>query len=252
MANLGDNLWLTPLLWSVENSVLTAIDHPHISSILPLFDGICEIELQKDVPGYKLDNNSHATEQIAAQLGITLKTKIPEIIVKPEEVAWAKDFLKDYPNPIAMINDNIGANAPGNVAALYRRPPQHYIQEIATKLSKTHTVLQFGVVDNFMGSTHKMFTPLEGAVHIRGLPTRQLAALYHAIGKYIGGDTGDYHLMVAVGGKAIVLIPPNNPAAGYPYQRLLYKDEFWQGTPRVTYYQHRFEPNLNPDFYDLI
>ena len=74
---------------------------------------------------------------------------------------------------------------------------------------------------------------------MRGLTVRQLAAFYHVIGKLVTGDSGDYHLMLGVGGKVACLIPPNNPQMGYLHWDLLYSPVCWGGEKaRVRYCMH--------------
>jgi len=115
-------------------------------------------------------------------------------------------------------------------------PPRKIIQEIVNYLSDKFCVLQFGLAENFYRARYSNFTPLENAYHIRGLEARELAACYHVIGKYIGGDTGDYHLMLAVGGIATTLVPKESCEMGYLYSNLFYAKDMWNGEDiRVTY-----------------
>ena len=75
-----------------------------------------------------------------------------------------------------------------------------YVQAEVNKLIQSgFTPIQFGISDNF--------TPLNGCIHIVDAPLEETAALYKAIGNYFGTDTGDLHLMVAVGGTCVVLVP---------------------------------------------
>jgi len=79
------------------------------------------------------------------------------------------------------------------------------------------------------------FTPLNGAFPLWDLPIRQMAAIFHVVGRYIGPDTGDGHLMLAVGGKADILVPESN--AEYPHEHFHYDDSCWTGEKRVRYHR---------------
>ncbi len=81
--------------------------------------------------------------------------------------------------------------------------------------------------------------PIDGIMQVRGLSVRQLAAVYHIIGKLISPDTGDYHLMLAVGGKAVCLAPAHSDQFGYRHWDLHYDALCWgEERPRVRYIQH--------------
>lgn len=56
---------------------------------------------------------------------------------------------------------------------------------------------------------------IEGARRMADLPLRTLASLYSAVGVYVGVDTGDRHLMQAVGGHVYVAGPKDSDQ--YPY-----------------------------------
>lgn len=54
------------------------------------------------------------------------------------------------------------------------------------------------------------------------IPIRNKALVFRRCPRYIGADTGDMHLMLAVGGKCIVLIPDD--CQDYQYRRWHYVD----------------------------
>lgn len=235
--NLGDNLWITPVLRNLDNPVL--VIPPHCTHIASLFKGISSVEYSDNIERYNLSNKEHSTKQLLDRFNINYKNKniIPKIKLYSGEVKWAKNFLKDYDNPIVFVNDNIGCHTPDNFAAKYRRPNPERIQELCDVFSKKNTILQFGLKENHFNNGLEVFTPLKNAIHIRGLSIRETAACYFVIGKYIGGDTGDYHLMLSTGGQCIVFVPPENPAMGYIYSSLLYTKDFWgKDKPRVKYF----------------
>ena len=240
--NLGDALWLTPLARYVPDLVVQLRKGDKRSeAVAPIFDGLCKVEFidnPSDARRSKLD--VHVARKILYAYGIVGRNSIPKINVTDGEILWAKGFLSGYSNPIAIINGNSGTNDPANYRAKYVCPPHEFIQEIASHFHKNgKTVLQFGPDPKYYD--RDPFVPLENAVHIRGLTVRQLAACYAVIGKMISGDTGDYHLMLAVGGETITLVPTENFQLGYVYSDLLYgyAADDWEGEkPRSNYLNH--------------
>ena len=243
--SLGDNLWITPLFKNGRKGKVIATDIPTIRSLMPLFDGLAEIEFVAAAPDVsKSPDQTHEAQRILNYYGISDVNCIPQIKLTPEEVEWARDFLSPYENPIVVIADNSGSSDPNNYRARYVvRPPVENIQYLCDSLRHKHSLLQFGLKPDFYRLGYSNFTKLDGTIEIRGLPIRKLAACYHVCGKYIGGDTGDYHLMLAVGGKAVVSVPPANEY--YNTKSLLYHDSLWKGElTRVRYFAH--------DYYDRI
>ena len=59
------------------------------------------------------------------------------------------------------------------------------------------------------------------------LELEDLCALYKAVGIYFGTDTGDFHLMLAVGGSCTVICP-KIPSTDYDPNQFIHK------TSRVT------------------
>lgn len=247
---LGDYTYITAALNVLDNCIVQLHDTEQCRDVSVIFNNLAKVEFVNDPPHpiYKDGNKSiHAAQKVLDKLGITEVNCIPKIRLTQEEIEWAKKFLENYKNPVVVVNDNGGSGDKNNFCAQYKRPPVFLIQNIVNRLKElNYTVLQFGRND------HKDFpncyTPLNNAIHIRGLSLRQLAACYHVIGKFIGGDTGDYHLMLSVGGKSIDLIPPENPRLGFIYDELLYYDFLWKNEkPRVKYICFNNIENINDD-----
>lgn len=193
---------------------------------------------------YKIkgDTSKHASQRASDYLGITNVSAIPKILLDDDEIDWARTFLKQYTNPVVVVNDNGGSSTPGNFAAQYRRPPSEVMQVYVDKLIQlSYTILQFGIKD--LKDRDNAFTPLNNALSIRGLDIRQTSACYYVIGKYVGGDTGDYHLMLACGGKTITLIPPED-SIRYSYSDLLYTDDLWKNEKIRCKYVNYTTPEL--------
>lgn len=243
-SNLGDNLFITPLLNALKNPVVRLHNDQNCQKIAPLFKYLAEVEFVDENHSFevsKTKNGKHYTEQILeAHLGNCYKKicPIPKIKLSDDELNWGKLFISKYKNPIIFINDNSGSWDPGNYRAHYVRPGVEQINSAAQFfLSNGYDILQFGLNEDHWQDTPVSFTPIPNAEIIRGLDVRQLASCYAAIGKMVGGDTGDYHLMLAVGGKTATIIPKESLPYGYIYSDLLYRQDMWRDNNyRVSYF----------------
>lgn len=235
---LGDSLWLTPPLWVLKDVTIEMHDDEQSRAVSRVFDGLAQVKFV-DNPAQKIYEQNkeptHYAQRVLNTLNIDSVNCIPKIKITKQETEWAVDFLKSYPNPVVVVNDNSGKHDPQNPRATFVCPPDELMQQNVDLLIKSgYTPIQFGRY-NEIGKPIR-FTPLRNAVYIQGLSVRNLAACYSIIGKYIGGDTGDYHLMLAVGGMAHVYIPVESHSFGYIYNELLYFPQLWKGERiRVTY-----------------
>ena len=237
--SLGDCLWLTPIAKAVNDLTVELHDDQQSREVGRIFEGIADVEhcrLPLVRPDFGRPEKTHTAQKILNGLGIDSVSCIPKIQLKKEEVEEAKAILSKFKNPIAIVNDNQGSNDPNNEAAQYKRPPSILMQATVNTLSQNgFTPIQFGRADK-PTDCYPVFSPLSNCEYIRGLNLRILGACYRIIGKYIGGDTGDYHLMLAVGGKALVYIPEDNFLNGFDYSELIYFNHLWRGEkPRVIY-----------------
>lgn len=235
-ANLGDALWLTPLAKRCDLTVRMCAGDKRSALTAPIFDGLAKVEFV-DRPGdtLKTQSRKHVTQCILEAYGFS-GSSIPEVKLTPGEIDWAKGYLSAYPKPLAFVNGN-SANGT-NPRAEYVRPPVAALNAlVAHYTGRGYTCLQFGPAADFYDKD--MFEPLIGTVAIRGLNVRQLAACYHVIGKLISGDTGDYHLMLAVKGVTVTLVPHHSDSFGYRHYDLLYDSDCWgPETPRCAYLHH--------------
>ncbi len=248
-SNLGDALWVTPLARYLPNlTVRIRKGDRRAEATAPIFENLCKVELVDSpnetlkVPGY-----GHVTQRIIGAWGFEGQRSIPEIRLTEGELAWARSYLNAYKNPIVFINGSSAASL--SPRAAYVRPPVAALQALVDHYkTKGFTPIQFGVSAGFYDVD--TFEPLNGTVVIRGLSVRQLAACYAIIGKYIGGDTGDYHLVLAVGGHATCLVPQHSDGFGYRHWDLLYDDICWGAEePRVQYLLHS-QWELAKEIYD--
>ena len=244
--NLGDTLWVTPLARYAPDLVVQMLANDARSrATAPILDGLpCRVEwVERTTETPKLKIHAHVTQQILAAYGYAGKPSVPRVMVTIDEILWAIEYLKglglDPTRTVAFTNHNSGSGDPTNHRAHYVRPPSEVIKTLARFWGGgTWKVAQFGPAPTYHDKDP--FDPIPNAVQIRGLTVRQLAACYHIIGRFIGGDSGDYHLMLAVGGEAAVLVPPHSDAMGYRHWDLLYDDVCWGGErPRVQYVLHQ-------------
>jgi len=235
---IGDALWATPVCY-LCNATIELPDNNFGKKVAALFDGIAYsvvFKQQHEMASFNNPQNSrHTTHDSFEKLGLT-GSIIPKINISSQEYEWAKSFLKSYNNPIAIINDNSGCSDKNNWCANVIRPPTELVQSICDYLvQKNHTMLQFGVSNGFYGDGRKMFTPLTGAIPILDLTLRQMAACYKVIGKIITGETGHPHLMAAVGGKVVDIVP-DYVKHGINLGKSIFTNEDWlPEKPRIKY-----------------
>lgn len=240
-SSLGDALWLTPTLRACNEPIVQMHIGLQEDWVAPIFNDLAKVEFVENPAQriYLIENNnikSHAAERcFKSFFGRDEESEtgyLPSIFLTEAEIINATNLLQSFENPIILINDNSGSSDSSNKRSQYVRPPVWLMQLICTALkSSGYTPIQFGKIEE------SKFTPLKGAKYFRGLPVRMIAAIYNVVGKMFSGDTGDYHLMLSVGGKSITLHPNENASIGYEYWDLHYdlsKEE--KENQRVLYF----------------
>jgi len=223
---IGDSLALTPLFKYFKYATLELIEHHKSHKIAPLFNGLCDVIFSANPCGIKSSGHPHISKRLTEAYNIdAIVSCIPEIKITEAERESAIVALQGIDNPIAFIADTDGSGEDNNPSR-YRVLPKEYLQGLINKYSETNTVIQFGVSKNL--------TRFENVVQMPDLKLRDLAAYYQVIGKYFGIDTGDYHLMLSVGGACDVYCPPSGH--GYDHAMWHYSKEFWKNEDcRVLY-----------------
>lgn len=257
-ANLGDTLWLTPLArYERDLTVWMRGDDAKACAVAPILDGLCKVRLEPDPPETRrAPARAHVTQQILAAYGHGGKPSVPRVVLTWDEVGWAIDYLASLGvkthKLVALVNHCSGSGDPTNQRAAYVRGNPAAFEAIARFWRGAgYKVLQFGPAPGVYA--HPVFTPIESCIPVRGLTVRQLAAVYHVIGKLISPDTGDYHLMLAVGGKVTCLVPPHSDTLGYRHWDLHYDATCWgDERARVRYVLHSdWTQCLNTALFDL-
>lgn len=222
---IGDTLTITPLVEALRGKAILKMPVA-MSHLAPLFTKICPVLFTDDYPVFKHESHDgvwHMAESKLRAFGKWPSPIEPTIRITAEETQWARKELGDI-NPIAFV-----PTCKPEWAHIRQRPPEFWKDYIDLLRSK-FTVLQFGLRD---------YPPLTS--RLVGYSIRQIAALYSVIGRYIGVDTGDVHMMLGVGGKALVFNPP--ATVGHEPVEWEYRN-----CPRATY----VDPNKRLDCDDAV
>lgn len=190
---MGDILLLTSIAKYFPNCEVHL--QPHAAKFSRFFRDISKqiIITENVVPTPDIGPGHYAQKKLRA-LGIENKCYLPCVCLNEQEKQDGLMFAQKYKNPIVFV---------GNVAFHWKheREPsdKKYFQSLIDKLSETYTVLQFGLSSNFTEYNH--------TIPMVDISIDDLIKYYYGIGKFIGVDTGDTHLMLAVGGSCEAHIP---------------------------------------------
>ncbi len=254
-ASLGFNLQITPLLWHKKCKVVLP-NCQFSKKVAEIYKNLAEVEFSAgNLPPLKMaDTQENTCLRIMREHGLygeNVKIKIPKIFLSQGEIEWGRRFISKYNKPIVLIANNSGGNDPNNPFAQYLQGPHEIYEDICDfLLEKGYTVLQFGLSTNFYRNGYSSFNPIKGAIPILDLSIREEASCYYSIRNIISPETGTYHLMLAVGGKAIVIIPPETRF--FNYKTLLYTRECWNlESSRVLYLSQTFSNKELCNFIDI-
>lgn len=231
-SNLGDNLSLTPLCHATACRV-HLYDDEGCRGIGPLFDGVADVVYDNGSPTTRgpaastpvgpLGPPSH---RLLAYYGFPNACAIPRIKLTEAEIEEGQRFAAGFVAPLCAFKA-----APQELN--YRTPPLDLLQRMVASDSGT-TYISFGLSKSH-AKYNTAHVPVPGVRELFDLPIRRQAAYFHAMGYYLGPDTGDYHLMLAVGGRCLVLAPPT--ASHYDYRTTHYRGSDFAGELPRVYYQ---------------
>lgn len=203
---MGDTLTVTPCAERIPNAVMLL--PKELEHWGPLFDGLCPWRITDNYPVFPFCASRPVVESNLEICGFHAPGALPVVKVTPDESAQAKHELANVFNPIALVPTCRRAWMHLRAQKVNFWPP------VVSELAKTHTVLQFGYED---------FPLLPGAKRMAWKGVRRLAALYKEIGQMVSLNTGDYHLMLAVGGRCVIVEKPErempNNASIWKYNR---------------------------------
>jgi hypothetical protein len=254
---LGDNLQITPIFKYFKNSTIQVINSQYGKDIgQGVYNGLAKVEYhdapikqEKSFEIYGNINLSHPLRNGALNyltiFGIErFVSPIPIVTLDENTLNATKEKLKNYSNPIAIVTYGGGFKHP----EVNQKYPNHRMldydkwQILINELSKNHTVLHFFKDEPLL--------KFENCIEISNLSIYELKHYFAVIKKYVGIDTGSYHLMLGAGGFAHVLAPQLSWDHQYYPPNWQYPDEFWwdEKTPRVKYYNKDTEWNKVLDF----
>lgn len=231
--NLGDAILTTALFKNNREGIVTILDAPETRRLEQVFYNFnVQIQYAPNIKSTIIDNKqTHICQQYLDHFGIIDSNCIPQINVPNQELNWARDYLAKIENPLVVVTNNNGTGDPTNYWAHYRTFNPVLMNELLEEYSKKYTLLHFGLSRDFNKNVYRndvdSFIKMPNCIDILDLPISKLAACYKIIGRCLSGDTGDYHLMLAVGGKCNVLVNENHDI-GYPHVSYLYQDYQWK------------------------
>ena len=222
---LGDALFYTPLI-NATPCRLNIQDCDVNRRLEPLFHGLCETRFVQGDRATSKDvgpERTHRTRQMLDFYGLSKYSRVPRIKLLPEELREAWQIVRQFRNPIAIRD-------------LARQPHRSMSKDLTrmiVAMNRDSTFLNFGLSGPVYHGQSTDLPPQ--VVRIDDLPIRIMAACYYHIGRYVGCDTGNPHLMLAVGGKCDVFIPENG-VGGYNWQTHLYPSDTFQNDEKRMIY----------------
>lgn len=236
--SLGDMIAATAIFKNGRTGSVTLTNEEKIRNFSAIFNGLCEVKFVPAVTkAMPLKGMGPTSRRILQALEIN-DVASPLVIPKPEDVEWARKWLSQWKKPV-VINGTIGGvNSSEHPLRFYRKINHGAMQWIVDKIIEHGgQPLSFGCTGNT-----ELFS---GAISTPDLPIAKLAAIYAVVKKYIGCDTGDYHLMLSVGGKCVTLVPDNDWHYNYAVHHYTFKD-FSPPEERVKYVNFRDYKSLFP------
>lgn len=241
---LGDNLQITPLFKYFNNATLEIIDNDYGKDLSSVYETIAKIEFKEKPIKQEVFFSKYGNPQLSMPLrngalnyltifGIEDEVSpIPKVNLDIQAIEKAKQKLFNYKNPIALVTYGGGykKNDVSQIYPEYRLLAQEKWQFIVDQLNQKYTVLHFFKGENLI--------KLKNCIEINNLSIYELKHYFAVIGKYLGIDTGSYHLMLAVGGFAHVIVPDLSWHHQYYPPNWQYAEELWEkeDSIRVKYY----------------
>lgn len=241
---LGDNLQITPLFKYFNNATIEIIDNDHGKNISAVYESIAKIEFKENPIKQEIFFSRYGNPERSMPLrngalnyltifGIENEVSpIPKINLDPNEIEKTKLKISQYKNPIALVTYGMGYKKDN----VFQKYPEHKMlspdkwQFIINELSQSYTVLHFCKGESLI--------KLNNCIEITDLSIYELKHYFAVINKYLGIDTGPYHLMLAVGGFSHVIVPNLSWEYQYCPSNWQYAEELWEkeDSIRVKYY----------------
>lgn len=218
---MGDILLLTAVskhLIANNNKPIVFLP-PKIKRFSILFDGLADVKIE-DSQQYLLDiGNGHYTTRKLRNFfeDANLLDNRPLVLYSDKESEiWAENYLSNKKNPIIFVP--------------HCAKQWHEVRSLKEDLQKK--LLENLKLDNLypiicQSSSNPISFEYENV--LTDLDLNKYISLLRKVGVYIGCNTGDMHLAVAVGANCQVIQPQNHP--------LFNEDEWNYKHPSIIYYQ---------------
>lgn len=231
---LGDLLLYTPLINATPVRLILK-DTKENRQLAPLLDGLCEVCFLSELPLITEDVlpyvGTHLSHRLLMTYGLDKYPCLPRIKLTIKELQLGWNIVSKYRSPVVIrdVTRTGGVNS-------WRNAPMGFFQRIVD-LNPDHTFLSFGLTLKHLIGSNENISKLRNVVMLDDLPIRIVAACYYWIGRYVGVDTGNYHLMLAVGGKCDVFEPPPENRYNYKAENSFYPVNAWSegGEPVINY-----------------
>lgn len=193
---MGDILILTAVVKHVENCIIQLPKNKERYRIF--FDQMCEVEITNGInPAIDIGYGHYATTKLRAFFGKNAEhmNNLPLVKYEDDESnQWAEDILKNIERPY------IFTPTCSSHWAKVRNIPSCYIDEI---LNGDGTPIVCCSKDNKIYNSKIKY-------QFEDLDLKKYICLMRKVKKYIGANTGDMHLAVAVGASCKVYQPQKN------------------------------------------
>lgn len=207
---MGDTLTITPLAAALGQRAVMLMPRA-MERFAFFFNGLCPVRITDNYPLFPWARGNAGVQKLA-MFGFHTHSPLARINLSPEVAARGREFVRAWQNPIAFV-----PTCSAHWGYIRQRPAPFWVP-VVKRLAQRYTVCQFGRRD---------YPDVPGARRMPFVDLETLAGAYQQMAKYIGVDTGDYHLMIAVGGRCAVAEPE-------PMPRI--QADFWlYESPRIEY-----------------
>lgn len=202
---LGDTLTITPVAKQLGDKCRMQLPNS-LAHLGTLFEGLCPVQLVEDFPVWPGNEKcEHQAVYKLKHMGLDACDHVPYIRLTENELEWGRRHLEAIKN-----GDNYRMDVAGNGLVAFAPTCAPWWSESKMRGIEyweeffeydPRTILQFG---------RKDYPTIKRAIRMPFYNLRELASVYAAIGELVSVDTGDLHLMLAVGGKCFVVSPEEN------------------------------------------
>lgn len=223
---LGDTLMLTSLAKNIAEPVKVLLPKK-VERFSILFDKLANVEIVDDdkFRGYKKTPNFGCGPYIRQKLRGFFRNEAEYMDIrplvlhsKPSSELWAAEYLADKPNPIIFVPTC------SNQWAKVRNIPENIVKNLLDAY-KNYSIIVCQSSSNFLETGEKN--------QLVNLELSKYICLLRQVGFIVGANTGDLHLAIGVGAKAVCYEPQSHS--------LFQTSEWRYFHPNITYYSWPIE-----------